>query len=705
MSSFEWGTDALTLVFRTGADPLSLSAIRSRGVSITMDHVVPLVEVLSVSTGHRQASRRLTHTEIGAGLRYVSHDATSDASTARLKILTRNDDHGVEAEVLLEAPVGAATWRSTCTVRNTGDSVMVLQAVTSFSTAVGTAGPGGKADADTWDVVVGESDWLAEGRWQRKRVRSEILPSIREQLTGHDPRGSFEVSSTGTWSTGVLLPTGVLESRTAGIAWAWQIEHNGAWRWEVAEDTAGLTLSLAGPTDRHAAFSVALAPGDEFTTVPAGLAVATTFDDAIAELTAHRRWLRTGTLHGVVPTVVFNDYMNTLNGDPTESALVPLIAAAADAGAETFCIDAGWYADGYWWDSVGRWVPSAVRFPRGLGFIMDEIRRHGMTPGLWLEPEVVGVNSLLVAELPSEAFLQRHGQPIVEHQRLHLDLRHAAARAHLDGVVDRLVTEYGIGFFKLDYNVDPGPGTDRSCDSVGAGLLAHNRAHLEWLDAVRERHPHLVIENCASGAMRMDYAMMSRLDIQSTSDQQEHAVYPPIAAAAPLSLAPEQAASWAYPQPWMSDEEIVACMVTSMLGSFYLSGHLDQMDPRQLELVRDGVSAAKQIRAELATSLPFWPLGLPAWDEDWTSVALRGPGSVLVSVWHQGTTREARLSIPSLRGLAIEVKPIFPRSISPWSYRWDASTGELVVRSEEPDFSARTLRLVAIGGDNTQKAQ
>jgi alpha-galactosidase len=54
---------------------------------------------------------------------------------------------------------------------------------------------------------------------------------------------------------------------------------------------------------------------------------------------------------------------------------------------------AGWYDDGGdWWDSVGLWEPSASRFPDGgLRRVVDAIRDAGMVPGLWLEPEVVGV--------------------------------------------------------------------------------------------------------------------------------------------------------------------------------------------------------------------------------------------------------------------------------------------------------------------------
>ncbi len=204
--------------------------------------------------------------------------------------------------------------------------------------------------------------------------------------------------------------------------------------------------------------------------------------------------------------------MNCLMGDPTTDKLLPLIDAAAAAGAEHSLIDAGWYddGDGGWWTSVGAWEPAASRFPgeKGIHEVLDHVRRRGMVPGLWLEPEVIGVHSPMAKSLPDEAFLRRDGARVTETGRHHLDLRHPAARAHLEQVVDRLVDEWGVGYLKLDHNIDPGSGTSaHPGETPGDGLLGHNRAHLDRLDGVLDRHPHLVVENCASGGMRWDDAM------------------------------------------------------------------------------------------------------------------------------------------------------------------------------------------------------
>ncbi|WP_255513439.1 glycoside hydrolase family 36 protein [Homoserinibacter sp. GY 40078] len=686
-----WGVGPVQLVIRLGGDlPPAVSAVRAGGIEHHL-YATPAVEILTVDGGHTPASARLNHTEVGANLRYVAHDLLENEGTHRLSVHVASSD--LEATWHLEQVGGAPAFRSWVSVHNAGSTPIGLRSVASWVAGFTREGVGGGALAG-WDLVDGASDWLGESRWNRIELRS-ALPRLREELTGHNPRGALIRTSTGTWSTGRVSPQGFLESDD--LAWGWQVEHNGAWRSEVGEDTRGGYLALSGPTDDDSSWFVELAPGDDFETVPVAVSAGTGLDDVVANLTRYRRIARRQSADNIALPVVFNDYMNTLNGDPTTDRLLPLIAAAAEVGAEIFCIDAGWYDDsGYWWDSVGAWLPSTTRFPRGLGEVITAIRDAGMVPGLWLEPEVVGVRSPMADILPNDAFLQRRGVRLVEHARYHLDLRHPAAIAHLDGVVDRLVDEFGIGFFKFDYNVDPGPGTDLDADSVGDGLLQHNRAHLAWLDRLLERHPDLVIENCSSGAMRSDFAMLSRLAMQSTSDQQDYRLFPPIAASAPFGMLPEQAANWAYPQPEMTDEEVAFCMVTGLLGRLYLSGYLNNMRSTSRALVEEAVAVyATELREVVRSSVPSWPLGLPQWDAAWIALALRGTGEVeYVSLWNRDASEpETRISLPQFRGRDLRVSTVYPSALAPWDITWDQNAGVLTVRAASAPVSARTFRL------------
>jgi alpha-galactosidase len=248
------------------------------------------------------------------------------------------------------------------------------------------------------------------------------------------------------------------------------------------------------------------------------------------------------------------------------------------------------------------------------------------------------------------------------------------------------VGELGVGYLKLDYNIAVGPGPDTGGLSAGAGLLAANRAQLDWLDSVLDRHPGLVIENCSSGGMRTDYALLSRLQLQSTSDQQDYFRYAPIAAAAPAAIAPEQAAVWAYPQPEFTDDEIAFTMASAMLGRVHLSGHLDRMSGLQRELVAGAIRVYKQsIRTVIAGSVPFWPLGLPRWDDPWIALGLRAPAVSHLTVWRRGPQHgtdgnpaQVTLPVPHLRGTPVGVGVLYPPHAGAEAI-WDLDDGTLAV--------------------------
>ena len=121
--------------------------------------------------------------------------------------------------------------------------------------------------------VVGGNDWLAENRWFSAGAR-ELLPDLTRPVHEHDPRGAFS-TAIGAWSTDGSLPLGVLVDEMSGSALGWQIEHNGAWRWEVGERPDGVYVSLLGPTDAEHHWYAPARTGEEFTTVPASWSLST----------------------------------------------------------------------------------------------------------------------------------------------------------------------------------------------------------------------------------------------------------------------------------------------------------------------------------------------------------------------------------------------------------------------------------------------
>ncbi len=703
-----WGDDALELVFAIGPDaPVSLIGLGAPAASGASAAVLapalrqPLVEISAFGHGRFPGSFRHVDTIVGSRLRHDSH--VVDGRMLRLR--QRDDETGLEVTSVFEltASVGGfRTWSEISfapTPSADGPAAEItLDFVSTFVTgAFLTAAP----DVDRFLLASAANDWVAESRWSTRSLRESGLARIDRDLQHQPPRSRIHVANRGSWSSGEQVPTAVLLTRTGDYALAWQVEHNGPWGYEIGETRHGAYLLLTGPTDQENQWSVRLRPGEAFTSVPASIVYAAGgVDDVLAALTSQRRALRHVRPADRRLPIVFNDYMNTLMGDPTTEKLLPLIDAAAEAGADIFCIDAGWYAEGSWWDSVGEWKPAARRFPGGIEEVIDRIRTRGMVAGLWLEPEVIGVRSpLAVASsgraLPDSAFFSRGGVRLAEHGRHLLDLRDPAARAHVDAVVDRLVADYGIGFIKMDDNTMTGPGTDAGGLAPGAGLLAHNRALLAVIDGWQARHPDLLIESCASGAMRIDQAMLSRLHLQSTSDQQDPVMYATIAAAAPAAMLPEQAGNWAYPVAGSTREEMVFALVNGILGRLYLSGYLNRMTDDERALVRAALDAHRLVLSTIEQALPFWPLGLPAWEDPWVALGLRhATDSAFLSLWRRpGAADTVLIPLPSFRGQQVEVAGFFPDAPDGWSWRWDAAAGELAVTVAVPAPTARVLRV------------
>jgi len=687
VNAFSWGHSELPLSFGVDAD----GVVRLTGFGDAVGSGLPLAEVQLTGVGRAWSGERSVETATGERLLYQGHEESRDGRWLRLRVDLADPSTGLAVQVHYRSPEGVPAVQSWVQLTNGGDRPLVLEAVSSFAIS-GLSGsePGDAVDLlDGLDLLWADNDWLAEGRWQRRSLRALVV-DLNRGAHEHDPRGCFSRASQGSWSAGRYLPTGALDARGSGRTLLWQVESSGGWRWEVGERTEGAYLALLGPTDRDHQWRQRIEPGDTFTSVPAAVALGRASDEqdgftaAVGAMTRYRRAIRRPHPDLVGLPVIFNDYMNTLMGDPTTERLLPLIEAAAAAGAECFMIDAGWYDDdaGGWWDSVGAWEEAGSRFPGGLAEVLGRIRAAGMTPGLWLEPEVVGVRSPVADQLPDEAFFQRDGIRVVEHGRHQLDLRHPAAVKHLDQVVDRLVSDYAVGYLKLDYNINPGPGTDLG-GSAGAGLLGHQRAYLDWLAAVLDRHPGLTLENCASGGMRSDYALLAQAQIQSTSDQQDFLRYPPIAAAAPAAIAPEQAAVWAYPQPDFTDDHIAFTLCGALLGRLHLSGHLDWMSPEQHALVADAVAVYKRIRADIPAATPFWPLGLPGWTDPWFALGQRGTRATHLVVWHRDDAEDdARtFAIPHVRGVDGNARVLFPSNVDAGTeLSWDSAAGELTVR-------------------------
>ncbi|KAI5292714.1 hypothetical protein KEM52_006119 [Ascosphaera acerosa] len=644
------------------------------------DSATPLVEVRYSHEGivEAKSSKALVGNRASARLQYVSHEEVSDKTgvSKTLHVTMRDPETDVVVVSHLTLFNDLPALRGTTTVKNGGKSDIVVAHVTSLLLSAVT---GDELWWKNYTVSDARSSWFREAQWAE-----HTLPSLGVDdagINGYPERypathANYSISNNGSFSTNGHLPMGMLQRTDKTETWLWQIECNGCWRWDLGDFKDDLYVGMSGPTGLDHEFFEKLASGQEFTTVPATVVyTAGGTEAAFDALTTYRRTIRRPHADNVKLGVIFNDYMNCLMGDPTDGKVLALVEPAKRAGAEYFCIDCGWYADdSNWWDDVGEWEPSKKRFPSGFDTMLQKIRDQGLIPGCWLEPEVVGIRSVVGKRLPEECFFQRDGRRMIEKGRFQLDYRHPETIKWMDSVVDKLVLQYGVGYFKFDYNIEIVNSTDRDAASPGAAQLAHQRAYLAWVNGLYDRHPDLVIESCSSGGSRMDYALLATHSLQSTSDQQCPVLYAAIAASVPTAVTPEQAANWAYPQADWDDEKNAMTVVNSMLGRVHLSGHLGRLSAAQMELVQAGLTIYKDvIRKDIPSAQAFWPLGFPAWHDEWVALGLRTADSktAYVAVYRRGGEKE-QCSLPISvfgKGSDVKVELLYPKfkAVAAWN--------------------------------------
>ena len=483
----------------------------------------------------------------------------------------------------------------------------------------------------------------------------------------------------GGWSSKEELPQGILRLGRGGHL-MFAVESPNDWYWELGECAEGIYLYAGGADAYEHEWEVRLRPGECYETPTVALAEGDSMDGVIGEMTKYRRHIAGGYAADEGLPVVFNDYMHLSWDNPTEDRTKKMAPVAASLGADIYVIDCGWHneEDGsVIYPYVGAWRESKKRFPHGIRAAIDHIHTLGMKAGLWLEPEVVGqFCEEMIGFYPDDAWFSLDGRPVLVGGRRFLDFRCAAVRQYMDGVVDRIVQEYGADYLKFDYNQDCGSGTDALGDKPGRGLELAAKAFFSWVEGIRKRYPALILEGCASGGQRLDHATASACALLSSSDQTDYKKYPWIAANIFSAVLPEQAGVWSYPvdswapgfeatEEWVhshvDDEAVAMNMVNAMLGRIHLASHVELLTERQRELVREGIKLMKELALFKKRALPCFPNGFATFGDKSACCGLSDGSKLLLAVWNTGGRGTVRIRLPAFQGAKAEV--LYPKEL------------------------------------------
>lgn len=224
---------------------------------------------------------------------------------------------------------------------------------------------------------------------------------------------------------------------------------------------------------------------------------------------AHRvhEWLRSLPGHPDVNRPVTFNVWEAVYFNHDLPTLIALADKAASVGAERYVIDDGWFP-GRRDDTagLGDWRVDPETWPDGFHPLVDHVRGLGMQFGLWVEPEMINVNSDLARSHPDWIMAARNELPVEWRRQQVLNLTIPEAWSHIFNALDSLVSEYSIDYFKWDHNRDLISAGDQRNGGVPA-IHEQTLACYRLMDALRARHPGLDIESCSSGGARVDLEM------------------------------------------------------------------------------------------------------------------------------------------------------------------------------------------------------
>lgn len=428
-----------------------------------------------------------------------------------------------------------------------------------------------------YDILSYTSGWGAEFNAVRALLSDVPLLETRRGRSSKDHHPWFAV----------FHPDGTILS--ASVAWS----GNWVFRFEQHDD-GGVRLS-GGLHDWE--WTHTLAPGTALDSVPVVVALGNngdlnTVSTQYARVGRHH-WYPRMALGDQLP-VEWDQWWSYEDHQIDEHVFRANVDVAAQLGIEVCTLDAGWFGPSdpgsFWNDYRGDWADvNTARFPSGLRALSDYVHERGMAFGLWCEIEALGQYARLAEQHPDFVATRDgerlgyvcFGNPAVE----------AWAVATLGGLIDG----YGVDWIKLDFNLDPQAGCDRTDHGheAGDGLYAHYQGYYRALEHLRARYGNVVLENCSSGGLRIDLGILRRVipTFLSDPDWPEHGLQ--LIWGASTMLAPNAWLHWGWSEwinghprqdfnprdPQLQPHQFDYYTRIGMLGAWGLSQKLPELPP------------------------------------------------------------------------------------------------------------------------------
>jgi alpha-galactosidase len=417
---------------------------------------------------------------------YVEED--SEAET--LEVTVVDEVARVSADLRFTIFAGRPLIARSATIRNTGTLAAELR--TAMSLAVDLP------DAD-WTMMTLAGAWARETHIVERPLqvgRTSVSSTRGASSAQHNPFLALRRTST---------------TESAGEAYGFSLIYSGSFLAEAEVEQFGTTRVRLGIEPET--FSWQLEPGAAFVTPEAIVAWT---GGGLGDLSdAFHRLFRERLVRGVwrdrPRPILFNNWEATYF-DFDADRLVEIARSAAELGVELFVLDDGWFGrrdDDT--SSLGDWVVHRGKLPDDLDGVVRRITGLGLAFGIWIEPEMVSVDSNLFRAHPDWAIGVPGRHRTESRHQLVLDLGRPEVVDHLANALSEVLSSAPVSYVKWDMNrnITEPFGATLPPDRQGEFFHRYILGVYELYRRLTTSFPEILFESCASGGARFDPGMLA----------------------------------------------------------------------------------------------------------------------------------------------------------------------------------------------------
>ncbi len=209
-----------------------------------------------------------------------------------------------------------------------------------------------------------------------------------------------------------------------------------------------------------------------------------------------------------LPPIVINNWEATYF-DFDETKLLNLAKKAKEVGIETFVLDDGWFKNrNSDTTSLGDWIVDTQKLPNGIHGLCEKINDLGLDFGLWIEPEMISVESMLYKE--HSDWVVKTPERILSHGRTQfvLDFTRDEVVEYIYQSISKVLDSANISYVKWDMNRPITEAYSSHLENQGLFYHKYILGVYSLYEKLISKFPNIMFEGCASGGGRFDPAML-----------------------------------------------------------------------------------------------------------------------------------------------------------------------------------------------------